>query len=90
MVEAHLQYVFNVAWSDEDCNGMEASHLETPNGVPRYIQYAVFTLNDTDHKVGSASRFISLSSHLRSPFQPLPLPTVCWFHTDGCCTVQPL
>lgn len=23
-----------------------------------------------------------------SPCQPLLLPTVCWFHTDDCCTVQ--
>ena len=31
--------------------------------------------------------FTSLS-HLHSPFQPLLLPTVYWFHIGDCCTVQ--
>lgn len=86
-MEAHLQYVFDIAWSNEDSDGMEAGHLETLYGVPRYVQYAVFSLQDTDYQDGSVS--ISASSHLHPPFQPLLSLTVCWFHTDGCCTVQP-
>lgn len=48
-MEAHLQYVFDIAWSNEDSDGMEASHLETLYGVPRYVQNAVFSLHGTDY-----------------------------------------
>lgn len=33
-------------------------------------------------------RFAALST-LRSPCRRLPWRTVCWFHTGGCCIVQP-
>lgn len=40
------QDVVDVARSDEDGDGMEAGQLETLYGIPRHIQYTVFTLKD--------------------------------------------
>lgn len=48
-MEAHLQYVFDIAWSNEDSDGMEAGHLETLYGIPGYVQNAVFSLHGTDN-----------------------------------------
>lgn len=89
----HLQNVVDTEWSNEDSDGMEACHLETLYRVPWYIQYAVLALwerHGVRHSFFPYPRSLFPIDRVSvSPCQRPLWQTVCWFHTDGCYTVQP-